>query len=916
MWQPDQAALQEAVQLFQQATVPDNEVQKRVAQGMQMLEQHPDAMKYLSHIFLFQTSLAPQIRQMAGLQLKNLLIRALAPSEGTPDIAYVKGVIPQAIMDPQKVVRETGGSIITTIVTYGGIENWPEIMNSLFEAVQNQDQSIVEGALSTLQKICEDETDQYKHLEQGPFLVHCERTLIPTLLQMAMAQMPDAPVKEKLLRKSAVTCLNFFAAGNVNAFAPGEPLAQFLNNYWQVLGALALDTDASVRRPVCAGMVIMVHPDTIEATVLQALDPVVEFFVRCAQDQDYNVRLEALDFWPRALRYPAIAEPCRRILPSILPLLVENAQYSQWDYLSMTDRQTGLDNAAQPDEETDIAPRFHESKGCDDDDEEREEGTTTWGSGWTVRKAAALAMDNFAVRYQSEVLGPLLPRIDERLKSSNWEVQESAVLVLGAIAPGCLEGLAPHLPQVVEVLLKTTWHEQPLLRSISCWTLARFSGWVILPPQSQTFLPRLLEALLTRVLDSNKGVQEAACSAFATLEEAAGQLLVPFLSDIGQALGKAFDSYQARNQLLLYDAIGTLAQAVGPHIKRNETFTQLILPTLHRRFGTMKEDEYCLVALAECWIGILHALSESAGTPEAAASIQCVQPYIPDLVFRVRTVCTAHLAELEAWRQQRIATRPPGAFLEVGLDLLAAIVELLREQTLELVSSENHNFLPLLVHCCNDPSLQTKQSAFALVGDLAKHSHKVLDGILPQILPILVTHLDKTSTSVCNNASWAVGEICFKNPEVIRPHVNDIGGQLVRLIKRTNQHITLLQNACITLARIGSAWPQELAASLPEFLTPFCFIMKGARFDGEKINAFGGLVKLLKANPHALTADAFVPLADTLASSPPAHLPDVLRGDIAFILSSCKTQFNSQWDTLFQRLPQDSQSVLKTCYGL
>lgn len=58
-------------------------------------------------------------------------------------------------------------------------------------------------------------------------------------------------------------------------------------------------------------------------------------------------------------------------------------------------------------------------------------------------------------------------------------------------------------------------------------------------------------------------MQEAACSAFATLEEEACSELVPYLRDILQVLMFAFSKYQAKNLLILYDAIGTLADSVG-----------------------------------------------------------------------------------------------------------------------------------------------------------------------------------------------------------------------------------------------------------------------------------------------------------------------------------------------------------------
>ena len=55
--------------------------------------------------------------------------------------------------------------------------------------------------------------------------------------------------------------------------------------------------------------------------------------------------------------------------------------------------------------------------------------------------------------------------------------------------------------------------------------------------------------LLKRILDTNKRVQEAACSAFATLEEEACTELVPYLAFILETLVFAFGKYQVRTQV-------------------------------------------------------------------------------------------------------------------------------------------------------------------------------------------------------------------------------------------------------------------------------------------------------------------------------------------------------------------------------
>lgn len=73
---------------------------------------------------------------------------------------------------------------------------------------------------------------------------------------------------------------------------------------------------------------------------------------------------------------------------------------------------------------------------------------------------------------------------------------------------------------------------------------------------------------MKRILDCNKKVQEAACSAFATLEEEACMELVPYLGDILGVLVTAFNRYQTKNLLMLYDAIGTLADSVGNNLNK------------------------------------------------------------------------------------------------------------------------------------------------------------------------------------------------------------------------------------------------------------------------------------------------------------------------------------------------------------
>lgn len=189
-------------------------------------------------------------------------------------------------------------------------------------------------------------------------------------------------------------------------------------------------------------------------------------------------------------------------------------------------------------------------------------------------KCSAAALDVLSNIFNDEILVVLLPILKETLFHQNWEIKESGILVLGAIAEGCYTGLTAHLDQLIPYLIQCLSDKKPLVRSIACWTLSRYAHWVVHQPH-EVYLKPMIEELLKKILDNNKRVQEAACSAFATLEEETGNDLVVFLPQILETLVFAFKKYQAKNLLILYDAVGTLADSVGQNLNKPVTMTSL-----------------------------------------------------------------------------------------------------------------------------------------------------------------------------------------------------------------------------------------------------------------------------------------------------------------------------------------------------
>lgn len=96
----------------------------------------------------------------------------------------------------------------------------------------------------------------------------------------------------------------------------------------------------------------------------------------------------------------------------------------------------------------------------------------------------------------------------------------------------------------------------------------------------------------------------------------------------------------------------------------------------------------------------------------------------------------------------------------VALDLLSGLAEGLNGHIEKLVV--NSNIMELLHHCMQDPMPEVRQSSFALLGDLTKACFQHVRPCIPDFLPILGQNLNPEFISVCNNATWAIGEISIK----------------------------------------------------------------------------------------------------------------------------------------------------------
>lgn len=96
-------------------------------------------------------------------------------------------------------------------------------------------------------------------------------------------------------------------------------------------------------------------------------------------------------------------------------------------------------------------------------------------------------------------------------------------------------------------------------------------------------------------------MQEAACSTLSIVIENARLELLPFLPPIISTIVTAFSKYQAKNVLLLYDTISTMADAVGPALNQPQ-YVEALMPCLTTRWTAIPDDDRDLFPLFEVFI--------------------------------------------------------------------------------------------------------------------------------------------------------------------------------------------------------------------------------------------------------------------------------------------------------------------------
>lgn len=917
MWTPDPNVAAQLRDVFKMTLSRERRDQVSAQEMLAQAKKQPEMENYLVELLVGDGDATSDVRAAAGILLKNLVLR---PSDS--DRKYLKEHILRGLLSQDTLVRNITGNVITSLFVSSGVSGWPEALPQLLELAGSGEAALGtrEAALLAVLKIVED-------AKWG--LGEAADYIITGLLRLPGTG-PQGPAKLVALQ---VHCLTLFVP------TKEQRLMVVLDDYLQMLFALASHASPDVRKNVCTGFLLVVEarPDKL----VPHMSGVVDYCLHSVQDEDELVAMEACEFLLAVAEAPqqALGQVFRAKMPEILPVLLSKMEYLEEEQFLIA-VQDERDDAREADKAEDVRPAVarlkeghsagkkgdnSESGGAggsadsDDDSESDDDSDLEDLDLWNLRRCAASTLDALSIEFPDDVIHHLLPILQEKIVSPSWPVREAAILAFGAISKLCIDLAADKLPTLVPYLVDRLKDPETRVRQISCWTIAKYSLWVAAEAhdggQYSNYFQPTFEAVVTCALDAKKLVQEAACLALAEfIEKSDVELIAYYVGPLVNHFARCFAVYQRKNMMMLYDTVLTFVEKLGrAEFLSDPSHAQTLLPPLFQNWELLQDDDTALWPLLECML-VVAATMEEAFAPYAVPVYQRATKILENAIALNRQADTH--PEIEA---------PEKDFIVTALDLVDGLVQGLKGHFAELAHTENLMHIVLL--CLEDQDEDVRQLAYALCGDLAIHACKqTIEPVFGQIALCAGNEIHNYSYAtfpVTNNAIWLFGEMVLRvDALLVRPVLQNMVNLLVPVLNLTDTQQLVVENAAICLGRLGLAGGAEvLSPRLPELIYLWCAQMMTVAENEEKETAFLGMLNVVQTNPD----NGFGGLANQQGRKNLAVFlscignylspPENLRSLFGNFVHSYKLLLGANWSGVVGLIDKDTRVHLQGVYG-
>ena len=510
-------------------------------------------------------------RQLAGLQLKNLLVakddalqtekhsrwKALPPEQR----AAIKSTAISAIRSSEQRARHTSAQACAEIATIElPYKEWPEFLSILMENVTTPtvEDGVKISSLECLGFTCE----RIASISDIPEIAPDTTDLMLTTIVDGIR--PDRPDD---IRFAAATALR-----NSLAFTRKNMENETERNMIMKTICEATQSPAALVRAAAYECIVNIayqYYDKLQA-YMQTLFQLTFATIRSDEEP---VALQAIEFWSTV---------CEEEM-ELIDLANEYAEIGK--EVPPESVCVGYVKAALEH----LCPLLTETLMKQDEDLEVDDDV------WNLSMSGATCLQLVANTVLDDVVPAVMPFVQANIQSENWRNREAATMAFSCILDGPSdEAIGAFVNQAVPVLLNALSDSNDLVKDTTAWTIGKICDLHVRAIPGDTF-PTLVNGLASKLLTENPRVSSQACFGIHNLaaafknDEAAEttgtNMLSQYMPSLLQTLLQVVDREDASEsnlRIAAFEAISVLIQNSAPDVLN---VLMQLLPAINDRLG-------------------------------------------------------------------------------------------------------------------------------------------------------------------------------------------------------------------------------------------------------------------------------------------------------------------------------------------
>lgn len=477
---------------------------KRVLQGTVSPDQNElqAALKYLENAasssfpqfvaclssLLADTNETSDVRQAAGIQLKNCLVAKTVPlKQGYHERWFaldeqirnnVKAKVLQSL-GTETTKPSSAASCVAGIASAElPLNLWPELMQQLCEVAlaAGSSDTLKEASLEAIGYICQDLDHQ--------FLTQHSASILRTIMTGMDKDQPNNNIKFA----AATAFLNSleFIRGNFEKQDDRNFMMTVLCN-----ATVCPDKKIKVIALQCCVKIMSLYYEYMSPYMQSLFNITVE----AMKSEDEDVVLQGVEFWSS-------------VCDEEIDLAIEAADATEMSQEIKTFSQHYAKNALNH-----IIPIILDILTRQDEHDDEED--------WTPHKAAGVCLMLLASCCGNDTVDHVLPFVTKNIQQSDWKLRDAAVMAFGSVLEGPdPEKIAAPVKEAIALLIALMKDPNMTVRDSVAWTLTRICEQVPEVALNNDHIENFLNALIEN-LDSEPRVANNVCWAFSALADAA-----------------------------------------------------------------------------------------------------------------------------------------------------------------------------------------------------------------------------------------------------------------------------------------------------------------------------------------------------------------------------------------------------------